>query len=77
MKAQLLPGGAIVWRDVCTGCQGAEEAVQVVARHEVLHDLDGLGNLGTVVLEFQIVQIEVENVPVAGVGAEAPNFVGC
>ena len=72
---ELLAGGAVVGRDVGAGRDCAEEGVEVVPRDHLLQDLDCFGHFGAVFEELDVVQVQVEDVPVARVVAEGANLV--
>ena len=69
MHAELLAGRSIVWRDMRAWSQGGEEAVEVVSWDDRLKDFDRSGHFGAIFIEFDVVKIQVEDIPIAGIVA--------
>jgi len=55
--------------------QGREEAVEVVPRDELFKDFDCFGYSLAILIEFDVVKVEVEYVPIASISAQATDLV--
>ena len=61
--------------DMCAWCQGREEAMEVVPRNNRLKNFNGARNFGAIFCEFDIVQIQIEHVPIARIVAFWPKTI--
>lgn len=69
VQSELFVGWPVVLHDVRSGVHGAEKGVVVLPRDQLFDDLDSLGALFDVLVEFDIVEEKVVNVPLSSVDA--------
>ena len=75
VEPQFLACRTVVCGDVSARSDSGEETVGVISRNNILQDLHRFRDFGAVVRKWDIVQVKVEDIPVAGTGADAPNSV--
>jgi hypothetical protein len=63
MESQLLIGGSVVLHDVGVSCKGTDEGVVIVVGNMFVNHLHDEGHLLAVVIEFHIVKLKVEYIP--------------
>ena len=65
VEPQLLARRAVVRSDMSAWSDGGEKAVSIIPRNNVLQDLHCFWYFSAVVLKWNIVQVKVEDIPVA------------
>ena len=75
MNSQFLAGGSIMRSDVGSWYDCREKAMMIISRYQLLQNFDRFWHFCAIIHKRNIMQIQIKNIPLPFIGAEAAYFV--